>query len=314
MAHCKGLKVGEVGGQIRSRCVPGPVAGSGWRPRRACGSAPASKGSPAAPSAPATHVGVSFVTSLPARCLARDQSLGAWRSLRRRLHRRVASRAAGRATGKTYRTRNTVLDHRPEDRQEGREDDRMAGERSSLLDRVRGARLIHYRKLVASIDGSHKKRNTTGNSLAKCLAKRSASANGGGVSISRPSRAASRPRADARPCSLISPACRAGPQARPVLQDRLHRARPGAVGMSCLQVLASSQEVSQARLVRRLLEAAIGHPYRPAPARRRSRGREPPPHRRTPGRRRWRRPSSPGWRTPTASSGVRSPASPSHPA
>ena len=44
------------------------------------------------------------------------------------------------------------------------------------------------RQLVASIDGSHKKRNTAGNSLAKCLAKRSASANGGGVSISRPSR------------------------------------------------------------------------------------------------------------------------------
>ena len=37
---------------------------------------------------------------------------------------------------------------------------------------------------------------------------------------------------------------RAGPQGEAVLQDRLHRARPGAVGMSCLQVLASSQEVS----------------------------------------------------------------------
>ena len=35
-------------------------------------------------------------------------------------------------------------------------------------------------------------------SLARCLAKRSASASGGGASISRPSRAASRPRADAR--------------------------------------------------------------------------------------------------------------------
>ena len=116
------------------------------------------------------------------------------------------------------------------------------------------------RQLVASIDGSHKKRNTAGNSLAKCLAKRSAAANGGAVSISRPSRAASRPRADARPCSLISPAFERSRRAEAVPQDRLHRARPRAVGMSGLQVLAPSQEVGQARLMRRLLEAAIGHP------------------------------------------------------
>ena len=56
---------------------------------------------------------------------------------------------------------------------------------------------------------------------------------------------------------------RAGPQGETVLQDRLHRARPGAVGMSGLQVLAPSQEVRQARLMRRLLEAAIGHPTVP---------------------------------------------------
>ena len=71
------------------------------------------------------------------------------------------------------------------------------------------------RQLVASIDGSHKKRNTAGNSLARCLAKRSASASGGGASISRPSRAASRPRADARPCSLMSPALQRSRRARP---------------------------------------------------------------------------------------------------
>ena len=100
------------------------------------------------------------------------------------------------------------------------------------------------RQLVASIDGSHKKRNTAGNSLAKCLAKRSASTNGGGVSISRPSRVASRPRADRRQTVLTDFArVRAGPQSEAVLQDRLHRARPGAVGMSGLQVLAPSQEV-----------------------------------------------------------------------
>ena len=68
-------------------------------------------------------------------------------------------------------------------------------------------------------------------------------------------------RADRGPASLAR--VRAGPQGETVLQDRLHRARPGAVGMSGLQVLAPSQEVGQARLMRRLLEAAIGHPTVP---------------------------------------------------
>ena len=53
---------------------------------------------------------------LPARCPPGARSRSAWRSPRWRIHRRVASRAAGRATGKTYRTQNTVLDHRPENR------------------------------------------------------------------------------------------------------------------------------------------------------------------------------------------------------
>ena len=107
---------------------------------------------------------------------------------------------------------------------------------------------------------SHKKRNA-GNSLAR-LGEALAAA------ISRPSRAASRPRADA----VLTARVRAVPQGE--AEDRLQR----AVGMSGLQVLAPSQEVGQARLMRRLLEAAIGHP--------------PVPHQhagevwRTPGRRR----------------------------
>ena len=96
--------------------------------------------------------------------------------------------------------------------------------------------------------------------LAKCLAKRSASTNGGGVSISRPSRAGESTAGRRQTVLTDFARVRAGPQSEAVLQDRLHRARPGAVGMSGLQVLAPSQEVSQARLMRRLLEAAIGHP------------------------------------------------------
>ena len=51
------------------------------------------------------------------------------------------------------------------------------------------------RQLVASIDGAHKKRNTSRELVGQVL--------GGGASIRRPSRATSRPRADAKPCSLI---------------------------------------------------------------------------------------------------------------
>ena len=50
------------------------------------------------------------------------------------------------------------------------------------------------------------------------------------------------------------------PQGEAVLQDRLHRTRPGVAGMSGLQVLATAQEVPNARLGRRVLEAAIDHP------------------------------------------------------
>ena len=99
------------------------------------------------------------------------------------------------------------------------------------------------RQLVASIDGSHKKRNTAGNSLAKCLAKRSASANGAGASI-QPAEPGGESTAGRRQTVLTDFArVAAGPQGEAVPQDRLHRSRPGAVGMSCLQVLAPSEQV-----------------------------------------------------------------------
>ena len=57
------------------------------------------------------------------------------------------------------------------------------------------------RQLVASTDGSHRKVKMAGNSMARWAAKRSVSSSGGGLSISRLSRASSRPRAVARPWS-----------------------------------------------------------------------------------------------------------------
>ena len=116
------------------------------------------------------------------------------------------------------------------------------------------------RQLVASIDRSHKKRNTAANSVARCRAKRSASSSGGGASMSRPSRATSRPRIDARPCSLSSPAVAAVTHGKARLQDRLHLPGPETVRMIFLQFLASSEQVIQTGLVQRGSVAAIRHP------------------------------------------------------
>ena len=87
---------------------------------------------------------------------------------------------------------------------------------ASLRITTAGRMACSARQLVASIDRSHKKRNTAANSVARCRAKRSASSSGGGASMSRPSRATSRPRIDARPCSLSSPALQRSRTARPV--------------------------------------------------------------------------------------------------
>ena len=92
------------------------------------------------------------------------------------------------------------------------------------------------RQLVASIDGSRRKRNTAGNSLARCLAKRLASFNGGGASIiSRPSRASSRPRSESRPCRVSSPFRQRSRTVEAGLEDGLDRRAPRAVGVLLLQ-------------------------------------------------------------------------------
>ena len=70
------------------------------------------------------------------------------------------------------------------------------------------------RQLVASTDGCHRKVKRAPNSVARCAAKRSASSCGGGLSISRLIWASSRPRAVARPWSLIPPALRRSRSAR----------------------------------------------------------------------------------------------------
>ena len=88
------------------------------------------------------------------------------------------------------------------------------------------------RQLVASMDGSRRKRNTAGNSRAGCPAKRSAAASGGGASMSRPG-PGFEPAAGRRETVLADAAgVAARPQVEGVLQDRLHGGGPGAVGMN----------------------------------------------------------------------------------
>ena len=115
------------------------------------------------------------------------------------------------------------------------------------------------RQLVASIDGSRRKRNTAGNSLAKCLAKRLASSNGGGASISRPSRASSRPRSTSRPRRVSSPFWQV-PHVQAGLEDRLDLRAPGTVGVVFLQCLGAAEQVIDATLVQRVLVAPVHLP------------------------------------------------------
>ena len=84
-----------------------------------------------------------------------------------------------------------------------------------------------------------------GNWLARCAAKRSASSSAGGLSISRLSRASSRPRAVARPWSLRAPALRRSRSARPCPQGVLYLTGPLAVGMVFEQMLTSSKQVGR---------------------------------------------------------------------
>ena len=88
------------------------------------------------------------------------------------------------------------------------------------------------RQLVASSEGSHKKRNTAGNSLATCAAERSASYSGGGASTSRPRRAVSRPRAVAVRCSLNSAALQRSRRSRPAFRTACTSPAQGLSGWS----------------------------------------------------------------------------------
>ena len=86
--------------------------------------------------------------------------------------------------------------------------------------------------------GPTRRETSAANSVARCRAKRSVSSSGGGASISRPSWATSRPRTDARPCSLNSPSLQRSRTARPVCKTVLHLPGPETVGMIFLQFLA----------------------------------------------------------------------------
>ena len=147
------------------------------------------------------------------------------------------------------------------------------------------------RQLVASSDGSHRKRNTAGNSLARCAAKRSASSSRGGASTSRPRRAVSRPRPLPSRARSALPRCSGragrGRPAGPPAPRRPRDCRDDPPGGAC-SVGASDSDTFGA--VRRSSDTV---PTRRARARRRSRSPAPWPHRRTRGRGRSRTPSCP---------------------
>ena len=77
-----------------------------------------------------------------------------------------------------------------------------------------------------SSEGSHKKRNTAGNSVARCRRRRAAA-------VRRPaaSRAVSRPRAVAIPCSLSAPALQRSRRSRPARRTACTSPAQGTVGM-----------------------------------------------------------------------------------
>ena len=109
------------------------------------------------------------------------------------------------------------------------------------------------RQLVASIDGSRRKRNTAGNSLAKCLAKRLASSNGGGASIRRPSRGLESAAEHVETAPGQFAVLAAVPHVQAGLEDRLDLRAPGTVGVVFLQCLGAAEQVIDATLVQRVL-------------------------------------------------------------
>ena len=116
-----------------------------------------------------------------------------------------------------------------------------------------------FRRLACCQDGSQRKVKMA-NSMARCAAKRSASSSGGGLSISRLSRASSRPRAVARPWSLRFAGVAPVTQREAGLQGVLHLTDPPAVGMVLQQMLTPSKQVLQTRLVFAVGVTAVDHP------------------------------------------------------
>ena len=150
------------------------------------------------------------------------------------------------------------------------------------------------RQLVASIDRSHKKRNTAANSVARCRAKRSASSSGGGAS-NEPTEPGYESAADrcqtvlAQLAVVASGHARQGPSARPLAPARPTDCADDLPAVPCIVGAGDSDRIGAA-----LRGSSDTTPTRRARAHRRSRPPEPWWHRRTPGRGKWRRPSSPG--------------------
>ena len=127
--------------------------------------------------------------------------------------------------------------------------------------------------------------------------------------MSRASRATSRPRAVANPCSLTCPALQRSRRSSPACSTCCSR-RPtgcqdGLPGGACSAAAGARHRSGAPR--RRSRDR---RPTRRAPAPRRSRLRARRSRRGNSGRGRWNRPSSPGWRTPTASGARRRPRQP----
>ena len=96
--------------------------------------------------------------------------------------------------------------------------------------------------------------------MARWAAKRSVSSSGGGLSISRLSRASSRPRGGGQ--TVVAQVAGVAPvaQREAGLQGVLHLAGPPAVGMVLQQMLTTSPQVLQTGLVHPVGVAAVHHP------------------------------------------------------